>query len=203
MRTLLRNNPARVAHIHARGTRCTEGRWRDDAGIVLTIARSPLLRTICHLIGAYPSRTGYVLFDPLPAQLFHQIRDAYPQHSDWQRVLPGLVVNRDLDFVCLVDINVVALVQPLVVAGGFCPDPGYIFNLDDHKRFRAAGEPGGARMIDIHYCQHTDLQPAGQGATNVWGIYAVVCERESTREAEATKDGRKPTISFVDVHNDV
>lgn len=90
-----------------------------------------------------------LLLNLLPTKFLHQVGYPDPQHTNGHRMLTGFVVHRDLNFVGLVHIDIMAFVQPLIVSRRLRPHTREVLNLNNHKGLRPTRETRGAGMIDV------------------------------------------------------
>ena len=114
-----------------------------------------------HLVGRHPAGVVVFRLDLFPPHLLHEIRNADPQHSDRQGMIPRLVVHRKLDFIALVDAYQVELVGPSIVPGGLRPSFKCVLYLDINGRLRSARESSGRGMIDVLHRMDPNRELAG------------------------------------------
>lgn len=89
-------------------------------------------------------------------------------------MLAGLIINRKLDFVRLVDRESMEFGFPPVVSRGSCACNNYIFGLNSDECFGGARETTKGRMVDILYSQNTNRKSTAQGFPKGWQVDAVV-----------------------------
>lgn len=94
-----------------------------------------------HLICRNPARCVELRLDLLTTHLFRDVGNAHPEHANRRWSVTRLIVDRKLDLVCLVDIDVECFVLPPVDACRFCPSLDGILHLQHNERFGTSGEP--------------------------------------------------------------
>lgn len=89
-------------------------------------------------------------------------------------MLGGLIINRKLDFVRLIDRESVEFGFPLVVSRRLGARNNYIFGLNSDECFGGASETTEGRMVDILYSQNANRKSTAQGFPKGWQVDAVV-----------------------------
>lgn len=102
-----------------------------------------------HLVGRYPARSVEFGLNLLAAHLLGDIRNSDPKHTNWRGPVTSFVVNRQFNLVGLVDIDAKRFILKPVGARGLCSRFYRIFDLENHKRLGASGEPGTGSMVDV------------------------------------------------------
>ena len=116
--------------------------------------------TIAHLICGYPARCVELRLNLLATHLLCDVRNAHPKHTDWYRAISRLVIDRQFNLVCLIDIHGKAFVQPFIVSGSLGPGFDRVFNLDDYVCLWPSRKSRTGRMVHVldrmdAHCQQT------------------------------------------------
>lgn len=127
-----------------------------------------------HSIGRYPARAVDLGLDPFATHLLDNIRDADPEETDRQWVVSRFIIDRQLDLVGLVDINIMVLGFPLVGAGGFGAGHDIVFDLDRDVGFGAARKLARGGMIDVLDSLDANGEISGQRFAHIGCVDAVV-----------------------------
>lgn len=76
-----------------------------------------------------------------------------------------LIIDTQLNLVCLVDVDVMRLSFPTVIAGRLGASYNLVFNLDNDKCFWATRESACRHMICILHATDSDRELTGQWLT--------------------------------------
>jgi hypothetical protein len=90
-------------------------------------------------------------------------------------VLARLIVYRDLDLVCLVDVEVVYLVHPAVVPRRLSAALDRIFDLDVDKRLWASTKAPSSRVVHIGDRMNAQGEVATQRLSLAGDVQTVIC----------------------------
>jgi hypothetical protein len=85
----------------------------------------------------------------LATHFLGNVRDADPEHTNRQQVVPSLVVDGDFDFVSLVNVELMSLVDPAVVPGGLSAAFDGVFNLDVDESLGTSTKATRSRMVNV------------------------------------------------------
>jgi hypothetical protein len=91
-------------------------------------------------------------FDLLTAHLFRNVGYPYPEQTNGQWMIGGLIIDRDLDLVGLVNVKLVQLVQPPVVPRRLRAALYAVFNFDVNESFGTTAKTTGRRMVNVSHC---------------------------------------------------
>ena len=127
-----------------------------------------------HLIGGHPARVVELSLNLLTAHLLGNVRYADPKHANRKRVLARAVVHCNLDFVCLVNVELVRFVRPAIIPGRLGAALDAILDLDVNKGFWPTAESASCCMIDVRNCVDTQREVAAQRLSLAGDVQTVV-----------------------------
>lgn len=148
--------------------------WRDHRELGRGNSSRSRSRAPLHPIGRYPARAVGLRLDPLSAHLFSDVGYSDPQQSDGEGMLARLIVNRKLELVGLVDLDVVIFRLPSVVARCSRPGDDVILDLDGNERLGAPCKPARGGVVDILNGEDPNHEVAGEGLAQVRRVDRVV-----------------------------
>lgn len=90
-------------------------------------------------------------------------------------MIAGLIVHRDLDLVCLVDVELVSLIDPAVVSRGLGPALDGVFDFDVDEGLGSSAEAASGRVIDVGHGVHCEGQMTTQRLALARYAQAVIC----------------------------
>jgi hypothetical protein len=119
-------------------------------------------------------------FDLLTAHLFRNVGYSYPEQTDGQWMVGGLIIDRDLDLVGLVNVKLVQLVQPTIVPGWLRAALYAVFNFDINKSLWTTAKTTRRRMVNVSYGVNAQGQMPAQGLSLARHVQTVICALSAT-----------------------